>query len=42
MDAFLILLGLAGMIAGVFLWSRLVRYVISMWSARWKGMFLRI
>ena len=30
-------LGLAGMIAGLFLWNRLVRYVISIWSTRWEG-----
>ncbi|GAA5001813.1 hypothetical protein GCM10025793_06250 [Lysobacter lycopersici] len=37
MDTFSILLGLAGMIVGLFLWNRLVRYAISIWSASWKG-----
>jgi hypothetical protein len=37
MDVFSILLGAAGMVAGLFLWNRLVRYAISTWSARWEG-----
>ena len=36
MDMFSILLGLAGMIAGLMLWNRLARYAISIWSLRWK------
>jgi hypothetical protein len=37
MEMFSILLGLAGMTVGLFLWSRLVRYAISDWILRREG-----
>lgn len=37
MDVYSILLGFAGMIAGLYLWNRLVLYAISIWISRWKG-----
>lgn len=37
MDVFSVLLGFAGMMAGLLLWNRLVRYAISIWSTRWEG-----